>query len=99
MNRFVALLLTALVAFHGAVAFTTPAHPAALAVRTSQSLSGSSPFQPQSSTSLNLKVKVDPEAAKSKRTNPAAFKNAAYGGSIAIAVALPLIFLVWSALK
>mmetsp|Transcript_29654 Transcript_29654/g.81525 ORF Transcript_29654/g.81525 Transcript_29654/m.81525 type:complete len:100 (+) Transcript_29654:150-449(+) len=47
-----------------------------------------------SSTALNLKVKVDPDAVKNDRTNPAVFKNALYVGSVAFAVLLPLIFVV-----
>jgi hypothetical protein len=48
-------------------------------------------------TSLNLKIKVDPEKAKSKGINPGLAKGAAYGGSIVVAVLLPVIFLAWSA--
>jgi hypothetical protein len=47
------------------------------------------------STSLNLKIKVDPNA-KTNNSKGAA-KGAAYVGSIAIAAALPIIFLIWSA--
>ena len=46
-----------------------------------------------SNTSLNLKVKVDPNK-KEDRLNPAVFRNAAYIGSIAVAVLLPVVFLV-----
>jgi len=95
MNRFVAVLLVALVAVNSANAFTVKT-PATLA-RSSTPTFESSPFQATSSTSLNLKVKVDPDAKK--RVNPGLSKGAAYGGSIAIAVALPLVFLVWAALK
>mmetsp|Transcript_18235 Transcript_18235/g.29428 ORF Transcript_18235/g.29428 Transcript_18235/m.29428 type:complete len:82 (-) Transcript_18235:153-398(-) len=50
------------------------------------------------STQLFLKVKVDPKAASNKnKINPGAFKGAAYGGSIAVAVLLPVAFLVWAA--
>jgi hypothetical protein len=49
-----------------------------------------------SSTQLSLKIKLDPEASK-KKVNPGAFKGAAYGGSIVVAVLLPLAFLVWAA--
>jgi hypothetical protein len=43
-------------------------------------------------------VKVDPDA---KGNNNAAgnAKMAAYGGSILIAIALPFVFLIWSAVK
>lgn len=50
------------------------------------------------STSLNLKIKVDPEKTK-KGINPGLAKGAAYGGSIVVAVLLPVIFLAWSALS
>jgi hypothetical protein len=49
-------------------------------------------------TALNLKVKIDPEKAKNKNVAGNA-KMAAYSGSIVIAILLPVIFLVWSALK
>jgi hypothetical protein len=40
-----------------------------------------------------VRVKIDPDA-KEERVNPAVFKNAAYLGSIAFAVLLPLFFLL-----
>jgi len=49
------------------------------------------------STSLNLKVKVDPNAKTKNAAGNA--KAAAYGGSIAIAALLPIAFLVWSAIS
>jgi hypothetical protein len=47
-------------------------------------------------TQLHLKVKVDPEASKKDKINPGAYKGAAYGGSIAIAILLPVAFLVYA---
>ena len=52
------------------------------------------PTTPLTSTSLNLRVKVDPNEKKEERLNPAVFKNALYLGSVAFAVLLPVIFLV-----
>ena len=51
-----------------------------------------------STTALALKVKVDPDA---KGNNNAAgnAKMAAYGGSVLVAVALPFVFLIWSAVN
>ncbi|KAL3815999.1 hypothetical protein ACHAXA_010659 [Cyclostephanos tholiformis] len=56
---------------------------------------------PPSVTALNLKVKIDPEAAKTKVNKNVAgnAKMAAYGGSVVIALMLPIAFLVWSAVS
>lgn len=40
-----------------------------------------------------VKIKVDPNA-KEERLNPAVFKNAFYLGSVAVAVLLPVFFLI-----
>jgi hypothetical protein len=61
----------------------------------SPSSSSSSSF---SNSALHLKVKVDPDAKKTKNTAGNA-KMAAYGGSVIIAVLLPIAFLVWSAVS
>jgi len=45
-----------------------------------------------------VRVKVDPND-KEEKLNPAVFKNAFYLGSIAIAVGLPIFFLIWSTTK
>mmetsp|Transcript_18304 Transcript_18304/g.51007 ORF Transcript_18304/g.51007 Transcript_18304/m.51007 type:complete len:108 (-) Transcript_18304:184-507(-) len=104
MNKFVAFLFIALAVVQGTVAFTTTSGPNTKATTLSQQLStpvAEMPSyyhaQPSSTTALNLKVKVDPDA----KTNNAAgnAKAAAYGGSIAVAALLPIIFLVWSALN
>jgi hypothetical protein len=92
MNRVITLLLAILFAVNTVAAFTI--QPVALA--RAQPVAPCTPF---SSTSLHLKIKVDPEAEKSNRVNPAVFKNAAYGGSIALAVILPLAFIIWAAFK
>mmetsp|Transcript_1549 Transcript_1549/g.2284 ORF Transcript_1549/g.2284 Transcript_1549/m.2284 type:complete len:96 (+) Transcript_1549:33-320(+) len=55
------------------------------------------PSYAQSSSSLNLKVKVDPDAKNNNAKGNA--KAAAYGGSIAIAALLPIAFLIWSAVS
>jgi hypothetical protein len=63
----------------------------------------SPPSPPSSSsiTALNLKVKIDPEASKKKGNKNVAgnAKMAAYGGSVVIALMLPIAFLVWSAVS
>ncbi|CAB9511100.1 expressed unknown protein [Seminavis robusta] len=95
MNKFFALVIAALFVVNGVTAFTSVKAPVSI---TSAPVSSFSPFVAETSTSLNLKVKVDPEQSKN-RSNPAAMKGAAYGGSIAIAVLLPVAFLVWAATK
>ena len=61
---------------------------------------GPSTFQvtTNSHSALQLKVKVDPDAKKTKNTAGNA-KMAAYGGSVVIALLLPIAFLVWSAVS
>ncbi|KAL7428171.1 hypothetical protein ACHAXH_001736 [Discostella pseudostelligera] len=56
------------------------------------------PSSTSTSTALQLKVKVDPEAKKTKNAAGNA-KMAAYGGSVVIALLLPIAFLVWSAVS
>ena len=92
MNKFFALLLVAMVA--SSTAFTTGTNTRAKILSTTN-VADMPSYTAQTSTSLNLKVKVDPNA----KTNNAAgnAKAAAYGGSIAIAALLPIAFLVWSA--
>jgi hypothetical protein len=49
-------------------------------------------------TTTSLSLKIDPKEIKNKKGNAlGAAKGAAYGGSIVIAVLLPVIFLIWSA--
>lgn len=97
MNKFLSFLLLALVAIQGSTAFTTGSNTnnrAKIATPNQPVADMPSYTQQQSSTSLNLKVKVDPNAKTDNSKGNA--KAAAYGGSIAIAALLPIAFLVWS---
>lgn len=96
MNKFLAFLVIALVAVQGATAFTTGPNSRAQ-VSTAQRTVQEMPSYSMSSTSLNLKVKVDPNAKTDNSKGNA--KAAAYGGSIAIAALLPIAFLIWSAIN
>ena len=103
MNRFFTFLVAALFAVNNVTAFTSLKTPAATLVSKSMPIattsSSSSPFSAESSsTALHLKVKVDPNAAKNNNALGNS-KAAAYGGSIAVAALLPVVFLVWAALK
>ena len=95
MNKLIATLLIILTS---ANAFTLPSSRmgASASIR-SVPFPISSSVPTASSTALALKVKVDPDA---KGNNNAAgnAKMAAYGGSVLVAVALPFIFLIWSAI-
>ena len=99
MNKFLsAILLVALVAVQGTTAFTTgPSTNSRSAITTQRRVpvTDNMPSYTASSTSLNLKIKVDPNAKTDNSKGNA--KGAAYVGSIAIAAALPIIFLIWSA--
>ena len=100
MNKFLASLLLVAIAAQGASAFTSKSSLSRRQMRTSQPLDGPSfevPSSAASSTALNLKVKVDPNKKTSNTTGNA--KMAAYGGSVVIAVALPVLFLIWSAVS
>ena len=94
MNKLIAFLVAAIVAVNCVTAFTNAKTP--LSVIRYASVP-TSPFTVETTTSLNLKIKVDPEEQKN-RVNPGAYKGAAYAGSIAIAVLLPVIFLVWASI-
>jgi hypothetical protein len=95
MNKFFAFLLLALVAVQGTTAFTTgPNARAKIAATQQQPVADMPSYTAQTSTSLNLKVKVDPNAKNNNAGGNA--KMAAYGGSVAIAALLPIAFLVWS---
>ena len=101
MNRFFALLLVALFAVNNVATFTSLKTPAALTNQARVAAQPSTPFTApvmESSTALNLKVKIDPKAAAAQN-NLGKSKAAAYGGSVAIAVLLPVAFLVYAALK
>jgi hypothetical protein len=96
MYKFIATLLL----LTSANAFTAPSTRSALtrAVQVPTTTSQSFESYTSSSTALGLKVKVDPDA---KGNNNAAgnAKMAAYGGSVLIAIALPFVFLIWSAVN
>ncbi|KAL3771622.1 hypothetical protein ACHAWO_009782 [Cyclotella atomus] len=96
MYKFIATLLL----LTNVNAFTAPSTRSVLtsAVQVPTTTSQSFESHTSSSTALGLKVKVDPDA---KGNNNAAgnAKMAAYGGSILIAIALPFVFLIWSAVK
>ena len=100
MNKFLASLLLVAIATQGASAFTSKTSLSTRQItRTSKPLNGPSFEVPSatSSTALNLKVKVDPNKKTDNSKGNA--KMAAYGGSVAIAVALPIAFLIWSAVS
>ena len=96
MNKFLsAILLVALLAVQGTTAFTTSSRSAATITTRRVVPVIDMPSYTSTSTSLNLKIKVDPNAKTDNSKGNA--KGAAYVGSIAIAAALPIIFLIWSA--
>ncbi|OEU07128.1 hypothetical protein FRACYDRAFT_251907 [Fragilariopsis cylindrus CCMP1102] len=76
-------------------AFTTSSRSARITTRRVLPVITDMPSYTSTSTSLNLKIKVDPNAKTDNSKGNA--KGAAYVGSIAIAAALPIIFLIWSA--
>ncbi len=95
MNKCLASLLVLVAALHStATAFTTRSQTTKIVQPPSVA---ELPSYTMTSTSLNLKVKVDPNAKTKNSAGNA--KAAAYGGSIAIAALLPVAFLVWSALS
>lgn len=96
MKSVLAFLLVAVVALEGTTAFTTGANSHAGIARQTRPVT-EMPSYSETSTSLNLKVKVDPNAKTNNAKGNA--KAAAYGGSIAIAALLPIAFLVWSAIS
>lgn len=73
-------------------------NPAAIGPSTFQVIPSPSSSSTNSHSALQLKVKVDPDAKKTKNTAGNA-KMAAYGGSVVIALLLPIAFLVWSAVS
>mmetsp|Transcript_13629 Transcript_13629/g.30430 ORF Transcript_13629/g.30430 Transcript_13629/m.30430 type:complete len:174 (-) Transcript_13629:404-925(-) len=96
MKSVLAFLLVAVVALEGTTAFTTGANSRAGIASQTRPVT-EMPSYSETSTSLNLKVKVDPNAKTNNAKGNA--KAAAYGGSIAIAALLPIAFLVWSAIS
>ena len=100
MNKFIVLFLFVAVLANNVVAFTMK-RTITLATRGQKVPSPSctmSEFPPSSSTALQLKVKVDPDAKGNKNIDGNT-RMAAYGGSIVVAALLPLAFLVWAALS
>jgi hypothetical protein len=95
MSKFLSAILLVALAVQGTTAFTTGATNSRSAITTRRVPVTEMPTASHTSTSLNLKIKVDPNA-KTNNSKGAA-KGAAYVGSIAIAAALPIIFLIWSA--
>ncbi|KAL7432475.1 hypothetical protein ACHAXM_004187 [Skeletonema potamos] len=98
MNKFIAAVLVVAAIMESATAFSTGTSSLASRRASSAPLGPSLEFKPTSSTALNLKVKVDPNAKGNKNVAGNA-KMAAYGGSIVFAALLPIAFLVWSAVS
>lgn len=99
MNKFL-LVIVALAA--NAAAFTTSPRTA-LSTHASTHAPITTPFTTaasaaSTSTALALKIKVDPDAKGNNNVTGNA-KMAAYGGSVIIAVLLPVFFLIWSAVS
>ena len=101
MNKFLAaLLLVATIAVSTTSAFTSQGAPSLTRRQNAAPLGPAFEVPtPTSSTALNLKVKIDPNAKKETKNVKGNQKMAAYGGSVAIAVLLPVAFLVWSAVS
>ena len=76
-------------------AFTTPTQSALIHAPRTATFSTDSIIG-TSTTALSLKVKVDPDA-KGNDNAAGNAKMAAYGGSVLVALALPFLFLIWSA--
>mmetsp|Transcript_28254 Transcript_28254/g.51082 ORF Transcript_28254/g.51082 Transcript_28254/m.51082 type:complete len:102 (+) Transcript_28254:137-442(+) len=100
MNKFLAaLLLVATIAVSTTSAFTSQGAPSLTRRQNAAPLGPAFEVPtPTSSTALNLKIKVDPNAKETKNVKGNQ-KMAAYGGSVVIAVLLPVAFLVWSAVS
>jgi hypothetical protein len=101
--RFLQCLIIALVAVSGASAFTVGNNNNNKRMISSTRTIIPSAFITQtqtatSSTALSLKLNVkELEKNASNKNTSANVKGAAYGGSIVIAILLPVAFLVWSA--
>ena len=103
MTRFLALLFLAVLAATSIDGFTIGSavtHKLQSSIaRTTSTPGAASPFASSANTATAatamhmVKIKVDPNA-KEERVNPAVFKNALYLGSIAVAVLLPVFFLI-----
>ncbi|KAL9181867.1 hypothetical protein ACHAXT_012210 [Thalassiosira profunda] len=101
MHKFLATLLLVAVVANTGSAFTAPSAPSVArrqeARRAPLGPSFDVPAAAASSTALNLKV--DPNSIKGNKNESGNAKMAAYGGSVAFAVALPVLFLIWSAVN
>jgi hypothetical protein len=97
--RFLQCLIIALVAMSGASAFTVGNnYKSMISTRTIPSGFTTQTQTATSSTALSLKLDVkELEKNASNKNTSANVKGAAYGGSIVIAILLPVAFLVWSA--
>ncbi|KAL7555866.1 hypothetical protein ACA910_009945 [Epithemia clementina (nom. ined.)] len=101
MNRFLTMLLV-LAAVYGSNGFTVvPAVTSTAKIthgRTTSTAEANIPFATSSTALEMVKVKIDPNK-KQDKINKGDLKMAAYGGSIAIGVLLPLIFVIWAAVS
>ncbi|KAL3790222.1 hypothetical protein HJC23_005594 [Cyclotella cryptica] len=99
MNTFIASLVLIIMVANHATAFTTTPMTSVrkqYASKTMPPITSANGLA--STTALQLKVKVDPEAKGNKNVAGNA-KMAAYGGSIVVAVLLPVAFLIWAAVS
>ncbi|KAL3771104.1 hypothetical protein ACHAWU_006481 [Discostella pseudostelligera] len=108
ITSFLVIVVAAATLATTSTAFTTTQSLAVLRQSSDASFRPSNPAGPtfqvipsstSSSTALQLKVKVDPDAAKKTKNTAGNAKMAAYGGSVVIALLLPIAFLVWSAVS
>ena len=94
-SRILCLLAVLLAATTNAFV-VVPQHTAAV-VKTSSTFG--KPTFASTTTTTQLQLKIDPNEIKGNSNNAKGMaKGAAYGGSIAVAVLLPVAFLAWAAL-
>jgi hypothetical protein len=93
MNKLIATLLL----LTSVNAFTVPSSRSSLNRVQIPNTNADNSF-PATSTSLQLKIKVDPDAKGNKNVD-GNVRMAAYGGSVLVALALPFVFLIWSAVN
>ena len=101
MNKFLGAILLLAVAVnteaftaHRSQPLTTRTHSSSTPI-----ITGPSFEIPSTVTSTALNLKVDPNSIKGNKNEKGNAKMAAYGGSVAIAVLLPVAFLIWSAVS
>ena len=100
MPRFLAVIALAAVMATMTDAFVVGGRrSAAGAVKTFSPFDNETPFS-TTTTSTQLQLKIDPNTIKKGNNKNASgmAKGAAYGGSVAVAVLLPVAFLAWAAL-